>query len=199
METHFPLNVALFHAINADPDASPIIVNIARVIASSSPEVVIVLLLLVWFRHGAAERRALMVAGVATLAGLAINFIFASTMYAPRPFELGIGRTLLAHRLETSFPSDHVTFLLSLGFGLLASRGMPRLAWVLIGVGVATAWARVYLGVHFPLDMAGSAVISLSVALLSATLAGHLDGIFFARVERVHRALVSRFAKTGKK
>lgn len=199
METSFPFNIALFHAINAGPDANPITIAIARVIASYSPGVVIVLLLLVWFRQGAQERRALMVAGVAMLAGLAVNFAFASLIYAPRPFEMGVGRTLLAHRLETSFPSDHVTFLLSLGFGLVASRGMPHLAWLLVGVGVVTAWARIYLGVHFPLDMAGSTLISVVVAALSAALAGILDGFFFARVERLHSALFSRFFKDGER
>lgn len=195
METHFPLNIALFQAINAGADANSLVVAIARLVASYSPYAVIALLLFVWFRQGVTQRRALMVAGVAMLAGLAVNFTFASLMYAPRPFELEIGHTLLAHRPETSFPSDHVTFLLSLGFGLFATRVMPRLAWTLVGIGAATAWARVYLGVHFPLDMAGSTVISLAVAALSVKSARLLDAPFFDRVERLHSALFSRFSR----
>lgn len=85
------------------------------------------------------------------------------TYYNPRPFVLGLGRMLMEHDATTSFPSFHATFLFSLALPLFAQRGARStgLAIVLLGLGIA--WARIFVGVHYPLDMAG-AFITAAIA-----------------------------------
>lgn len=78
---------------------------------------------------------------------------------------LGLGRQLLSHAAETSFPSDHVTLILSFGVGLLLTRQLRRVAPGIVTLGFLTAWSRVYLGVHFPIDMLGSLVVAFVAAL----------------------------------
>ncbi len=195
MEAAFPWNISLFHLVNASATPNGVIVFIAQALAEFTPWLVIAILILYWFLGTVDKRRSLMIAGVALGLGLAVNFSIAFTMYVPRPFELSMGNILLAHNLETSFPSDHATFLWSLGFGLLATHPLRRLGVVIAGLGLATAWARVYLGAHFPLDMVASLGISLASAILARSLSGKLTPVFFQPIERMNNTLLSAFSR----
>ena len=86
--------------------------------------------------------------------------------FHPRPFALGLCTPLIAHAPDSSFPSDHGTFLFAAVLYLLASKRMPRRGTALLVVAVLTAWARVYCGVHFPFDMFASFAIGVLSALL---------------------------------
>ncbi len=193
MESAFPWNISLFNLINAAETPNTAVVVIARILAQYAPWLVIVVTIAFWLFGTPYVRRALMIAGVALGLGLATNFLIASATYAPRPFALGIGHTLLTHTQETSFPSDHATFLWSLGFALLIGSTLYRLGGVIFSLGLATAWARVYLGVHFPLDMAASFVISLLAAGFARALSKKLDGILFQPIERINAILLKPF------
>ncbi len=198
MESAFPGNISLFHLINASATPNAAVVPVAEALAEFAPWLVIAILISYWFLGTLDRRRSLMTAGVALGLGLAVNFSIAFAMYVPRPFELGMGNTLMAHIPETSFPSDHVTFLWSLGFGLLATSPLRGLGVAIAGLGLATAWARIYLGVHFPLDMAASFGISLVSAILARSLSGKLAPVFFQPVERMNNTLISAFSRKPK-
>lgn len=159
------LNQNLFLLINASQSAPTIVVAVARVIATWSVPLTVVLTAALWIWGRPSRRGDILVGGAAVLLGLTLNFIISLTWFHPRPFMLGLGHQLLSHAAETSFPSDHVTLILSFGFGLLLTRQMRRVARGIVTLGVLTAWARVYLGVHFPIDMLGSLVVAFVGAL----------------------------------
>lgn len=76
-----------------------------------------------------------------------------------------------------SFPSGHASaaFAFFLTLGVLAGRGQPprmRLTWLLLASlpAVAIAMSRVYLGVHWPTDVIGGAMLAASVCAASLTL-----------------------------
>ncbi|MBL4747626.1 MAG: undecaprenyl-diphosphatase [Magnetovibrio sp.] len=194
METALPWNIALFHLINASALPSPFMVLTAKFFAAYAPWLTIVISVLFWFRGTPHTRRTLMVAGIALGIGLSVNFSIARLIYVPRPFELGIGQTFLNHSLETSFPSDHATFLWSLALSLMASRNLRWLGRAIFFLGLATAWARVYLGVHFPVDMVASFAIAFSAAGSAHFSAPKLDRILFQPVERLNKALLKSLA-----
>lgn len=160
-------NHALSLALNASASPDPSAVLLALIAAKGFVYAGAAIAAGLWI-WGAAEKRA---AVLATAAGLvvafAISWTIAATWYAPRPSAVGIGHTIMAHAPETSFPSDHATFLWTLGFGLIAFRACWTWGWLVALLGLLTAWARIYLGVHFPIDMLGSII----VALISAALA----------------------------
>ena len=85
------------------------------------------------------------------------------TFYNPRPFVLGLGRMLIEHDATTSFPSFHATFLFSLALPLFMQRGARGTAFAIVLLGLGIAWARIFVGVHYPLDMAG-AFITAAIA-----------------------------------
>lgn len=195
METSLNWNISLFHALNASSQPAPFVLGITRFIAQDTPYLVLGGLLLIWFLGGPGRRRSLMFSGASLALALAVNFAIAAALYVPRPAEAGIGHTFLEHSVETSFPSDHATFLWSLGFALVFA---PPLRWagLLISLfGLATAWSRVFLGVHFPLDMAGSLLISFASALITLKVRRWLDRIIFSPAEHLYLGLLSNILR----
>ena len=83
---------------------------------------------------------------------------------------------MIAHAAETSFPSDHATILFAVAFSLLAFAAARVRASLALVAAVAVAWARVWLGIHWPLDMLGSAVVALGAVWIVA-LARNTQGV----------------------
>jgi len=149
-------NQNAFLAINVGANAPTIVIAIARVLASWAMYLTMILLICAWVRRGKDVRFALLDAICAALIGLGIAQGIAAIWYHPRPFEIGLGRQLLDHAAEASFPSDHATLMFSLAIPLLCRAESRRWGSGLLLLGFAVAWSRIYLGVHFPLDMLGA-------------------------------------------
>ena len=164
------LNNQLFLLINAEPGESPLLIELGRIVAADIVALVPVLLVLLWVRGRPERRSGLVATAIAAALALGANQIVGQFWYEPRPFMIGLGRTLMAHVPENSFPSDHTTFMLTVGIGLIATGGAPRWGKIVTIVGVLVAWARIYLGLHFPLDMLASALIASLFAAVSVLL-----------------------------
>jgi undecaprenyl-diphosphatase len=164
------LNHQLFLLINAEPGESPLLIELGRLVAAYVVALVPILLVLLWIRGNPDSRGGLVATAIATVLALGANQIVGQFWYEPRPFMIGLGRTLMAHVPENSFPSDHTTFMLTVGIGLIATGGAPRWGRIVTVAGVLVAWARIYLGLHFPLDMIASALIAGIFSALSVWL-----------------------------
>jgi len=164
------LNVHLFLLLNASATPSPLLVPGAEVIAEQLIYAVPVLLAALWI-WGRPERRAgLISTAIVTALALGANQLVGLLWYEPRPFMIGLGHTLIAHAPENSFPSDHTTFFLTTGFALIATRGAPAFGKLVALLGVLVAWARIYLGLHYPVDMLMSALIACLFGAASVLL-----------------------------
>ena len=190
------LNEQLFAWINAASHPPAGLLILGRIAAQDLIALVPLLLMAGWLWRLHAPRAALVSAGLAALAGLAINQIVGLLWFEPRPFALGVGHQFLAHAPDSAFPSDHLTVIWSAAFALCASRGWRGAGVGLALLGLPVAWARVYLGVHWPLDMAGAAVVSLASALLllwaGQAPVNHLTALLQRAYEIVGRPLIAR-------
>ena len=164
------MNNHLFLLINAPSGASPAIVSVAELIASKLIDLVPLLLVALWVWGSPSRRTGLVASSIAAGLALGTNQLVGLFWFEPRPFMAGLGRTLMAHVPENSFPSDHTTFILAVGFALVATRAAPTWGKVVSVLGVLVAWARIYLGLHFPLDMVASALIACLFGVLAALL-----------------------------
>ena len=183
-------NQNAFLAINAGAQAPAYVVAIARMLASWAIYLAMLLLVFAWVRRGRAVRFALLDATGAALMGLAAAQGITATWYHPRPFEIGLGRQLLDHAAEASFPSDHATLMFSLAIPLLLNAASRGWGGILLVLGFAVAWSRIYLGVHFPLDIGGALGVAALASFLITMAGSHLRRLFYPRLVSIYETVL---------
>ena len=93
------------------------------------------------------------------LVSLGISMLIKFLYYTPRPFVVGVGRQLIKHVADSSFPSDHAVAFFSAAFALLfVKKWKAGIAFLIIALLVS--FARIFTGLHYPVDMLGSILVS---------------------------------------
>lgn len=164
------LNQRLFLMLNASASTSPWKVEFATVSADYAIYIIPVILVVLWLRGNDQTRGGLVMAILVAELALFVNQLIPIWWFHPRPFMLPIGKTFVEHAADSSFPSDHLTFILGVAFALGYWTRLRGTTFIIMGIGMLVAWARIFIGVHFPFDMIGSALIAaiLLVALIPA-------------------------------
>lgn len=151
-------NLTLFHLINADQNAPLWKIRTALFFAEIT--IYAIPIVIAYFLVRKKDRRLAMTAMAAIILAMGITYLIRTVWYYPRPFDAGIGRQLLSHQADGSCPSMHVTVFTVFGLWLLYARQWA-LGGVTLLVGTMVALARVFLGVHYPIDMLGSLVVAI--------------------------------------
>jgi membrane-associated phospholipid phosphatase len=113
----------------------------------------------------ARNRSVLPVAAAAVAAGAAwvLAHVAKAVADRPRPYEVMSDAVLRQQPPHgTSFPSSHTAVTVAVVIALVPFLVRP-LAAVAIGYAVLVGWSRVYLGVHYPLDVLAGAGIGIAV------------------------------------
>ncbi len=161
-------NLTLFHIIN-DMAGKTSILDTTMIFAA---EYLIyffgVYLTYIWLAKNELRQEVLFT-GYAALFGMGINFIIALFYFHPRPFMIPTGTLLIAHAAESSFPSDHATIMFSISLMFLIFRDLRHSGFIFFILAFTSGIARIYSGVHFPMDIAGSLLVaSFSTCILLA-------------------------------
>lgn len=188
------LNQFVFLLINGAPGAVPGVQFAARLLAQWSIYVVAAIMLLAWVMGSSKARISLVFAGTTVLLGLLVNLTIGALWYVPRPFEVGAGHMLMDHSVDASFPSDHTTVLLSVALSLLAGTASRRWGMSALVVGIGTGWARVYLGVHWPLDIAGSLLVAALSTWLVHMVLGRPVVAMASASDRAYRRILAQLS-----
>lgn len=155
-------NQQLFLLLNAPAHPASWMVQPSILLADSPVAVVPLLLVGLWIWGAPSRRGSLLAVAGAILVGQGINQALGLLWFEPRPFMVPIGHTLMAHAPDNGFPSDHATFVWTLSAGLILTGAATRWGAAVCVYGFAVAWSRVWLGVHFPDDMAASALVAVA-------------------------------------
>ena len=153
------LNRILFLHINGGGGTPPWLIQIAIGIADDLIYLIPLLLLGMWLWGDQRRRGSALKACLIAMLGVGMNQVIGLFWQHPRPFMIGLGHAWITHAPDSSFPSDHMTVFAGVGLTLLFS-GSAGLGAVTLLMGLCVAWARVFLGVHFPLDMAGAVAVT---------------------------------------
>ncbi|ALK99255.2 MULTISPECIES: phosphatase PAP2 family protein [unclassified Massilia] len=152
-------------------------------------------LLGLWMSGVGAQREAAVKALAATGCALGINAVIGLLWYHARPFAAGAGHSFMHHAPDSSFPSDHGTIMFTVALVLAASSvpAAKRFGRSLLPLAFVVAWARVFLGVHWPMDMLGALAVALGVTLLFHTrLVDALCASLTAALGTLYRHLLAR-------
>jgi len=180
-------NQSLFLAINASSSMPRWQIDAAIAIADYLIYLVPLMLAALWLSGGKRQRETAVRACCVAMLALGFNQLIGLVYMHPRPFMIGLGHTFVAHAPDSSFPSDHATVFASVALTLLCARMWRRGALMLL-TGLAVAWARVFVGVHFPLDMAGAVIIACAAFVIVMPLWSRAG-------ESLTRALIAVYRK----
>ena len=156
------LNISLFSWINASPEASNTSIHFAIFIANDLLYCMILLFAWFWLRGNYDTKKQILKAFIFTSIAILISQCISHVYYHPRPFVMEVGRTLIYHAPNGSFPSDHMLIFSSIAFSYLFS-AQRKLGISLLVMAWLVAWSRVYLGVHVPLDMLGAFLLAFAL------------------------------------
>jgi membrane-associated phospholipid phosphatase len=122
--------------------------------------------------------------GLAALVALGLNQVIGHIVARPRPFvAMPSAHVLIPKTHDFSFPSDHTTVAAAVVVALwLVDR---RLGLVAAGFALIMAFARVYVGVHYPGDVLGGFVVGGLVASAGLIL---VPRVLVPLAERVSRS-----------
>lgn len=191
------VNLHWFALLNAGPSLSGWPLYLATAAAEYLIYVVPVGLVGIWLWGFSRSRSSMLTAILAGLLALGINQLIIFVWFHPRPFMMHVGNDYLIHAPDSSFPSDHVTLLWAVGLVLLTRSGTRFAGAAVLVFAVLAAWARVFLGVHFPLDMAGAVLVGTVSALACKPLQWLLDQYVLPHLEYLYRLVFAPAIRRG--
>ncbi|WP_213954070.1 MULTISPECIES: phosphatase PAP2 family protein [unclassified Variovorax] len=100
---------------------------------------------------------------MAVCAGMLAHEI-AATLKHPRPFMIGLSPPWIAHGGRGSLPSTHASVMFTVALCFLYRPQLRVFGAILAALALLTGWARVYVGVHFPLDVAAGLLLGATMA-----------------------------------
>lgn len=109
--------------------------------------------------------RYLFLAGVSVvLSRLIITELIRFIWHRSRPFVDHQVNQLIEHSTSGSFPSGHIAFLFALGVAIYFFN--KKIGWIFFGLSFLVGLARIFVGIHYPLDIIGGIVVGILGAII---------------------------------
>lgn len=174
-----PLNKHLFLLLNNLANKTAWFDWTVVVVAEFLPFLFITVLIYYWFSNTVNNRNNALYAGYSSVLGISINLLITLFYFHPRPFmeNVGVVLVLIDHIPETSFPSDHTTFMLSISITLLFIKETRKTGLLLSLLGLIGGLSRVICGIHYPVDIFGSLIVATTAGVIMVLIKKKLLGI----------------------
>ncbi|MGB9678484.1 MAG: undecaprenyl-diphosphatase [Thermoanaerobacteraceae bacterium] len=151
------MNLELFQLINGISGHVVYLDKLMIFIAKYSPLLYAFLLITQWLFRGDYGKKASINAVFAGILALGINLLISTIYFEPRPFVNHKDNLLIKHPADASFPSDHASGGSAFAFTeLIYDKIFGKIMMILT---LLVLFARVYVGVHYPIDVLGGFLI----------------------------------------
>ena len=134
-------------------------------------------------------RKAAVLLTIAFLILIPLGTILKSEIDRPRPVPISSDHVLMPNETDPSFPSGHAVIVSAGAIILLLkfNRGKQIVASVILAIEAAlVAYSRVYVGVHYPLDVFAGILLGTGVACAVVASSKYL-GPIFSRIDSMKR------------
>lgn len=160
------MDLALFRALNGLAGRWIVADEFFRLVANDYvvPTVIVSLLLVRWFRDEPHHRRVVVHAIVALLLANLLVKGLNLLWFRPRPFTYNEVTLLFYFPSDSSFPSNSAAAVWSLAAALWFRDRAGTTGRVALGLAALMGLGRIWIGVHYPLDIVGGAAIGLLAA-----------------------------------
>jgi len=160
------LNLTLFQWLTAGSQPAPGVLSVALAFALWGAWLCAGVLVYALWRYSADRAYLFIVAALSGLASM-VSHAIATSVNAPRPFMLGLGPSYIDHAGRGSLPSTHATVMFMVALAFLLRPSLRRLGVPMLALAAATGWARIYVSVHFPVDIAAGLLLGAAIAGLA--------------------------------
>ncbi|MBE7150663.1 undecaprenyl-diphosphatase [Bacillus mycoides] len=157
------MNYTVFQWINNFAESSKLLDTLMIAITNSAAYVAILFMLILWFNNGKKENAirkqyTVLYTTLSVSIALLVNVLIHAVYYHPRPFITHHVNQLVPHAADSSFVSDHSVLVFSIAFVFIL-RG-EKLKYIALIWAVLVGVSRMYVGVHYPLDILGAAFLT---------------------------------------
>ncbi|OUB26301.1 undecaprenyl-diphosphatase [Bacillus thuringiensis serovar yunnanensis] len=161
------MNYTVFQWFNGLAGSSILLDTLMIAITKSAAYVAVLFLLILWFNNGKKEtaiikQYTVLYTTFSIVIVLLINVFVHAVYYHPRPFVTHNVHQLVPHVADSSFVSNHSILVFSIAF-IFILRG-EKLKYVALIWAILVGISRLYVGVHFPLDIIGAAFLTFVIS-----------------------------------
>ncbi|MEK3890518.1 undecaprenyl-diphosphatase [Bacillus sp. FSL K6-3431] len=187
------LDFKLFEMINQFAGKSDLLDHIVILFSKYGPIMFGLVFVWIWFSKSGNKydnRQIVLFALTITIIALGANKMIELIYYRPRPF-VSHAVHLLSDKssLDPSFPSNHATGSFALAFALFWRR--RKIGSVLLVFAVFMGISRIFIGVHYPLDVTVGAIIAFIISFVVISQSRFL--------EPLNNKIIDIFSKTDSK
>jgi undecaprenyl-diphosphatase len=102
--------------------------------------------------------------------------LIASKLYVDhRPFVDHHVTQLVPHASGKSFPSDHTTASMAVALGFVFFSRFRWLGFIFIPLALLVGFARIFVGVHYPVDVLGGIIVAIIGSLITLAIYRYTD------------------------
>ncbi len=157
------MNYTVFQWFNNFAGSSKLLDTLMIAITNSAVYVAILFMFILWFNNGKKvnaikKQYTVLYTTLSVIIALLVNIVIHAVYYHPRPFVSHDVHQLVPHAADSSFVSDHSVLVFSIAFVFLL-RG-EKLKYIALIWAVLVGVSRMYVGVHYPLDILGAAFLT---------------------------------------
>jgi undecaprenyl-diphosphatase len=133
----------------------------------------IVFLLVFWIKHKTVRLK-IINSVAASVVAWALNAAISVIYFRPRPFVGHEVVNLINKSADSkSFPSDHTAIAFAIAFSVYFFN--RKLGVLLLAMAMLVAFGRIYVGVHYPLDIVGGFIVGLGSAIFVKRLSDRVS------------------------
>lgn len=181
------INIDVFRAINNLGDQLSALNPVVVFFAEYMLYFLCLALVVHWFTRKPKNRMMVIHAVIATVVAEVLGKIAGQLYSHHQPFAvLSHVNQLVEHEIDNSFPSDHSIVFFAICFSIWLVRKKEWWLWIILALCVAIS--RIWVGVHYPVDVVTGALLGIISALVMYWLVPRLAFIkkllaFYEKIE----------------